>query len=161
MRTRQNRDVAGTGLVVVGVDGSPASIEALTWALRWAVERRATVEVVTAWPAAGAVWVHEVPGHFCEPQAQARQAQESAVRAATAQVPTLPTLRTRLANRSPLDALVEASREADLLVLGVNPERAAPDWTPVGDACAARAGCPVVEVPVELPVEVPEGSASA
>ena len=41
--------------IVVGVDGSPASKEALAWALEEARLRQATVEVVHAWsfPAVG------------------------------------------------------------------------------------------------------------
>jgi len=134
------------GLVVVGVDGSPPSVEALSWAMRLAYERGWTVEVITAWPDADAVWVHEVPGHFCEPRAMARLAQERAVQEASAAVEHLPRLRTELSNDRPVDALVGASRHADLLVMGSYGRPGPGRHAQVRETCAARARCPVVVV---------------
>jgi hypothetical protein len=54
--------------VVVAVSGGRASVRALVWGLRHAAEHDLRVEVVTAWPLHGAVFVREVAGHFCEPR---------------------------------------------------------------------------------------------
>lgn len=142
-------------VIVVGVDGSPPSVHALIWAMLLAVQRDWTVEVVTAWPDADSVWVHEVPGHFCEPRAQARLAQEGAIRSALAVLEVVPNVRTRLPNERPEDALVSASSRADLLVVGSHGHRAAGRRARVGDACASSAHCPVVIVEQDSTEEQP------
>ncbi len=44
-----NNDTTDAGMVIVGVDGSQASKDALRWALRYARQAGATVDAVMAW----------------------------------------------------------------------------------------------------------------
>ena len=111
-----------TGTIVVGVDGSSGSVLALAWALAVAAEDDCVVEVVTAWPHTGPVFVREVPGHHSDARERARSAQAGAVREALAatrvdvrdDVPVT----TVLENDHPEHALALRARHGHLLVLG-------------------------------------------
>lgn len=141
--------------VVVGVDGSSASVEALTWAIEVAAAGGRDVHVVTAWPGSGEMFIHEVPGHFCEPRARAVLAQHEALDAALHRVGRRPsTITLDVVNARPADVLVRTAARGDLLVVG------APRTTTgrrhhdqVGETCSLRAPCPVVVVePLPTPV---------
>ena len=45
----ENGSTTASDRVVVGVDGSPASLDTLEWALRYSSMSHSTVEVVAAW----------------------------------------------------------------------------------------------------------------
>lgn len=110
------------GRIVVGVDTSPGSVPALAWALRRAVADGVDVEVVTVWPPWHAVFIHQVPGHFCDAREVAERAQLRAIELASSHFDTLPAVTRRLENASVVEALLAASVDAALLVLGSRPE---------------------------------------
>jgi len=161
-------DVAVSGVtsrgdvVVVGVDGSPASIDALRWALSLAKVRCWDVEVVTAWPEAGAVLVHQVPGHCCAPRERAVSAQARAMATAVGGGAGGPRVMPLVVNAHPVEALLEHAAGARMLVVGSHgqcPGRARPGTRPsVATTVAHLASCPVVVVGEEAhPAPVPQG----
>jgi len=111
-----------TRTIVVGVDGSAGSVLALGWALAAASQEDCVVEVVTAWPHTGPVFVREVPGHHSNARERARSAQAGAVREALAAMPEhvrdeVPVTAV-LENDRPEHALALRARHGHLLVLG-------------------------------------------
>lgn len=130
------------GRVVVGVDGSADSVAALSWAVTLAARRGWLVEVVAAWPEPSAVFIHEVPGHFCVPRHQAMEAIRSAIEETSSQVDSLPPIVTHVANAHPVEALLERASGASLLVLGVG-SGAAHRRDAVAQTCGLLAECPV------------------
>jgi len=111
---------AARELVIVAVDGSEASIRALVWALRHAVDHGMRVEALTTWPLHGAVFVREVAGHFCEPRWRAREVQAHAVARALAQVEDAPAVELHVVNASLVDALTRARKRAVMVVMGTD-----------------------------------------
>jgi hypothetical protein len=103
---------------VVAVDGSPASVRALVWALRRAAELGVRVEALTTWPLHGPVFIREVAGHFCEPRWRAREVQADAVARALAVVDHAPPYELHVLNADLVDALVRASAHAVHVVVG-------------------------------------------
>ncbi|MEU3571841.1 universal stress protein [Kitasatospora sp. NPDC036755] len=104
-----------TSTVLAGVDGSPQSTAAAHWAAAEAVRRGATLRLAHAWP-----WLTDGVSSFAEsddlPEAVRRTLAEAAedVRALH---PDL-TVETDAVLDAPVDGLVAAAAEADLLVLG-------------------------------------------
>lgn len=135
---------AGSNLVVVGVDGSPHSSEALRWAIHHAEAVNTTVEAVFAWQ----LPMIAVPGAFDREELEQRAKQfvvdiVSAV-SPSPPVPVIPVV----AEGDPAEALVTAAGHADLLVLGTrgrSPLRGLMLGS-VSQTCAAAAPCPVVIV---------------
>ena len=141
-------------VVVVGVDGSEPSTRALAWALEVAATRGWAVEAVTAWPEAGAVLVHDVPGHHSEPRHRAVTTQARSIEAATRAVPRVPELTSVIVNSHPVDALLERSVDARLLVVGSHSPEVAhePRHVPVDETLALLCPCPVVVVRAKEPL---------
>lgn len=108
----------GDRRIVVGVDGSNASVRALVWAMQEAADGGLDVEVLTAWPAHRVPMVREAPGHFNDSRNRAVVAQRRAVSQAESQLGRLPHLTERLENRPPLEALLAASSGSHMLVVG-------------------------------------------
>ena len=104
-------------LVVVGVDGSDASIHALEWAFTQAQLTGAELEVVTAWqwPLSLGMPLPVATGY--DPAADAQRALDGMVGPLAARFPTV-AVRTRPVEGHPAEVLVEASRHAGLLVVG-------------------------------------------
>lgn len=154
-------------VVVVGVDGSQPGTQALIWALREGAMLGWAVEVVTAWPEAGAVLVHEVPGHHSEPRSRAVLAQEQSLAHATARVDPLPALARSVVNAHPVDALIAHAADARLLVVGSHGPGASPDphHASVGDTLTLLCACPVVivrpDASAQTPLEREESSSHA
>lgn len=140
-------------VVVVGVDGSEPSTRALAWALDVAATRGWAVEAVTAWPEAGAVLVHDVPGHHSEPRHRAVTTQARTIEAATRAVATVPELTPVIVNSHPVDALLQRSADARLLVVGSHCREGAPErrHVPVDETLALCSPCPVVVVRAKEP----------
>jgi nucleotide-binding universal stress UspA family protein len=135
--------------VVVGVDGSAPSTRALIWAIRLAASRGWTVEAVTAWPEAGAVLVHDVPGHFSQPRQRACTAQESALADAQRAVGGITEVDTVIVNAHPVVALRERAAGARLLIVGGHEDprpRAHASRPAVGDSLAGLIDCPLVVI---------------
>lgn len=131
--------------IVVGVDGSGPSTNALIWALRTAASRDWTVEAVTAWPEAGAVFVHEVPGHFCQPRQHAYDLQDAALAEALRVVGDEHCVETTIINAPPLEALRKRASSARLVVIGTH---RTPSATHAGvvEELPMLVGCPVVVI---------------
>lgn len=133
--------------VMVGIDGSPTSIRALRWALRYAERTGARIEAVHAWqiPTSYGAPVALLPGENF---------------AATAERALNETVDRELGGRADLEVeriaemgyppkvLVERSKSADLLVVG-SKGRGGFAGTILGSVslhCVAHAACPVVVV---------------
>ncbi len=130
--------------IVVGVDGSAHSAAALRWALGEAGTHSGEVVALFAWQ----VPFLSFPGAFDrEDLEQASKA--FLVKTVGEIVPTPPVpLRTVVAEGDPTQSLVTASKEADLLVLGIRGRSpfAGLLLGSVSQGAAATAACPVVLV---------------
>ena len=141
----------GQQLVVVGVDGSEESVAALAWAARYAAATGARVRAILAWHYPGAVGgppIEKAPDavHH-QTEEQERQTLGAAVSKVYGdQVPA--GVEAILGYGHAAQVLVEASKEADLLVVGSRGHRAFAGMM-VGSVslhCVAGASCPVVVV---------------
>ena len=131
--------------IVVGVEGSPQSIEALRWALdEAAAHPESEVCVVLAWQ----LPFVSNPVAFNRDELQLTY-EEFLVKTVSEVVPVpgFP-LETLVAMGDTVDTLVEAAKGAQLLVLGSRGRSSFAGLTlgSVSQACAARADCPVVVV---------------
>ena len=141
--------------IVVGVDGSPASVAALRWALTEAERMGAEVEAVTAWhsdppPVSGPMLVG-LPYRDAElVKSEQQERLTSAVAQITGTAPGV-VLRQKLVAGWPPRALVGCARGATLLVVG----RQGHSWLgekvlgTVSAYCIRHAECPVVVMPIE------------
>ena len=139
--------------IVVGVDGSHGAHRALEWAMREAAARHAPLAVITVHQVAASGWI-VVPVFLPvdEPTVEhARQAAEEAVAKAAAQLgePQLVPVTIRTVTGFPAPELIEASRDADLLVVGSRGRGgfARLMLGSVSDQVMHHAHCPVVVVP--------------
>jgi nucleotide-binding universal stress UspA family protein len=132
--------------MLVGVDGSAHSGAALRWALKEAEARSGQVTALLAWQ----VPFLSFPGAFDKDELEKR-AKDFLIETVSAIAPTpaVP-LHTFVAEGDPTQALVQASQEADLLVLGIRGRSpfAGLLLGSVSQGAAATAGCPVVLVKV-------------
>ncbi|WP_030935664.1 universal stress protein [Streptomyces sp. NRRL B-24720] len=133
--------------VVVGVDGSPASYEALRWAVRYARLAAATVDAVAAYELPGAVgWsAPAVDVEFDE--AQTRRVMTDEIQKVLLQVGEVP-LEEHLVRGGAAQALIAASAGAKLLVVGSRGRGGFASLLlgSVSQQCAVHASCPVVIV---------------
>jgi nucleotide-binding universal stress UspA family protein len=130
--------------IVVGVDGSEHSNTALRWALKEAECHSGTVTAVLAWQ----VPFLSFPGAFDRDELEkAYKAFLIETVSAVAPKPAVP-LETLVAEGDPTEAMVEASKDADLLVLGIRGRSpfAGLLLGSVSQGAAATAHCPVVLV---------------
>jgi nucleotide-binding universal stress UspA family protein len=136
--------------VIVGVDGSPESTEALAWAARYAAATGAKITAVHAWhyPAAGPVQAGRPPQPITE-QVRATM-QETLDKALTEVFGTAApdNLDTKVAYGHPAMVLVNESEGADLLVVGSRGHGAFHGMLlgSVSIHCVTNATCPVVVV---------------
>jgi nucleotide-binding universal stress UspA family protein len=148
--------------IVVGVDGSPGSLEALRWALAEAGLRGAEVRVVHAWmvPLIDAVpepWAigsptlgpseDQVHEHL---EAAARKVLDASMEEARPADPGVE-IEGELAEGRPAAALLAAAQDADLLVVGSRGRGGFAGLLlgSVSAQCVHHAPCPVVVVPAE------------
>jgi len=130
-------------LIVVGVDGSETSIEALRDAAAYARMLGAKIRTITTWDY---VAYDDVSGVF-DPEREAESAAEYAAHAVFGDnVPEWVTVDT-VFGRAP-EALVRASEKAVLLVVGSRGHNATVRFLlgSTSTYCAARAHCPVLIV---------------
>jgi nucleotide-binding universal stress UspA family protein len=136
---------SGNGHVVVGFDGSPSSLDALSWAARQAELTGTDLEVVTCWEWPTSYgWAVPVPEDF-DPEADIRRTLESALAPLRSERPGLG-IEVQVKRGRPEPVLVEASKGADLLVVG---NRGHGEFVgmvigSVSEHCAAHAHCPVL-----------------
>jgi nucleotide-binding universal stress UspA family protein len=104
--------------VIVGVDGSPQSVRALSWACRRVETCEDTVRAVCAWSlgASGEDWMMQ-PGMSAEGQRRAEQMLREAVERARSDHPAVE-VETAVVEGPPARVLVDMSADADLLVVG-------------------------------------------
>ena len=135
----------GTGRIVVGIDGSPSSLDALAWAARQADLTGSSLEIVMTWEWPSSLgWAVPVPDNF-DPEEDVQKALEKAVAAVHAEHPQV-SIDPRVVNGHPAPILVEASKGADLLVVG---SRGHGEFVgmligSVSEYCATNAHCPVL-----------------
>ena len=135
----------GAGRIVAGIDGSPSSLAALEWAGRQAHLSGAVLEVVTTWEWPSSLgWAMPVPEEF-DPEGDVRQALDAAIERIRAAYPGV-TVEGRLVGGHPSPVLVEASKGAELLVVGSrgHGEFVGMVLGSVSSYCAAHAHCPVL-----------------
>jgi len=138
--------------IVVGIDGSSHSVRALDWALNEAAVKHAPLTVVTVHSVAVSGWSGNpilAPGD-AEDEEKARQAAEELTLKAASQLggaqPASVTVRAVIG--FPVEELVKASGDADVLVVG---SRGAGGFTKlimgsVSDQVMHHAHCPVAVV---------------
>jgi len=141
--------------VVVGVDGSPASLDALRWAQ--GVAGDATVRAVTSWAYPVEMTSMGMEGGYVAPAIPLDVMEENARRIiddACAMVPATGVERTAevVLGMTEAKGLLEAAEAADLLVIGTRPhsklQRA---LGTIAIQCAQHAPCPFVAVPESAP----------
>ncbi len=137
--------------IVVGVDGSAESVEALRWAAGYAAATGGTISAVLSWHypyAAGIVQPGSAPKLLSD---DVRATMQDVLDKAVTDVygtATPPKLHARVADGHPAVVLAAASRTADLLVVG-NRGHGAFTGMMTGSVsmhCVNNAHCPVVVV---------------
>lgn len=140
-----------TGRIVVGVDGSDSSKQALRWAVRQAEATGGVVEAVTAWDFPqfhGALgWLPPSSGDEAALQARARKELDEAVEEAVGSQPPVE-VRSEVRYGTPASVLLNASHGASLLVVG---SRGLGGFAglllgSVAQHCTQHASCPVLVV---------------
>lgn len=141
-------DAPTGGTIVVGIDGSPASSQALRWACFQAEITDGSVLAISVREEAGLL-----PGSEFALRQRGTWRDDDAVRAAlhrdVSMVTTSAPVRELVVTGEPADELLAAAGEADLLVLGTHGHRAL-STVPLGGVaaeCIRRAVCPLVLVP--------------
>lgn len=137
------------GRVVVGVDGSAGSIEALAWAIEEAGLRNATVVAVQAWLPYAAI----SPLESMAPVFQASEGEAIAKRLLSESVEKALGDRNIAVEQHvicdhPVSALLEASKGADLLVVGSRGHGGFLGLVlgSVSSQCVHHATCPIVVI---------------
>jgi nucleotide-binding universal stress UspA family protein len=142
---------SGQELVVVGVDGSAESVAALRWAARYATATGARVRAVLAWHYPGAAGgpptglapeaIHD------QTDAQMHETLDAAIAKAYAGHETAGVEKST-GYGHPAQILIEASKEADLLVVGRHGHGAFTGMLlgSVSIHCVTGAYCPVVVI---------------
>jgi nucleotide-binding universal stress UspA family protein len=131
--------------IVVGIDGSPASIDALAWGARQAELTTAPLEIVATWDWPSTYgWAVPLPSGF-DPSEEAQRVLTEAVEGLRADHPDIE-ITTRVEQGHPAPTLVKASKGASLLVVG---SRGHGEFVgmligSVSEYCATNAHCPVL-----------------
>lgn len=142
------------GRIVVGVDGSAASMAAVRWAVREARLRRASVHLVCARDSDARLRAAYGSSSWVTREDE-RYAAAAAMLAAAAELarPHLPPgrLTTELAHDPPVRALLDRAAGAEILVLGTTrvargSEQPPRSIGPVARDCLRLASCPVVMI---------------
>jgi len=139
--------------VVVGVDDSHSSRLALRWAARQARDLQLPLEVLHAWtvpPPVHADGAHVDEAPFLR---DAEATLKGAIDWLRSSGEDLPEIRPRLIARSSVDALLDASENADLLVVGSRGRGGFVGLLlgSVSQRCVQRASCPIAVVPADWP----------
>ena len=135
--------------IVVGVDGSPHSQAALRWAVELAEARQGELTTVLSWQ----VPFVSIPMAFDRGQLE-QEYKQYLVDVVSSVIPSPPVpLQNVVAEGDPAEALLIASQDADLLVLGTRGRSTFAGMVlgAVSQRCAAAARCPVVLVKAAEP----------
>jgi nucleotide-binding universal stress UspA family protein len=141
--------------IIVGVDGSDHSRLALAWAMREAVQHQAPLTVMTVHsgpvrPATRIFWaVPELPEDSHNLEFARKAVQEYVDKVAKEIGETAPEVTVSVAVGDPAEELVQASRDAEMLVMG---SRGSGGFTrllmgSVSSKVTHHAACPVVIIP--------------
>lgn len=114
-------DITKTGRIVVGVDGSPAALAALRWAVQQAKLTGSSIEAVIVWQTpslemSGYGWAPLTIAECAEFMDSANKTLEAAIAEVT--TPGGPEIRSVVLQGTPAQVLLETSATADLLVVG-------------------------------------------
>ena len=142
-------NISGHSRIIVGVDGSESSVAALRWAVRQARLTGGTVDAVIAWelpvPATGYGWA---PLTRAECQEYVEIATKTLHEAISKVTGLSGSTRVRPVVRSgrPAQVLLDASADADLLVVGSRGHGLFADMLlgSISQHCFRHAKCPVV-----------------
>ena len=139
------------GRIVVGVDGSQASVRALAWAVAEAERRQDDLEAIITWqyPYMGSAGFAPVPLFDPDKLAASAAAQlDQAIEAAIEREDERSRVARRVIEGSPAASLVEAATGADLLVVGSRGHGGLVGTLlgSVSYQCLHHARCPVVVV---------------
>lgn len=145
-------------LVVVGVDGSAQSRRALDWALPYAAQRGATVQAIMT--------VDTKDLDEAERGARWADAEQTLVRMVAESLESSrhrPVVSYELVEGDPVVALVDATRGADLIVLGSHGMSSIsnPVLGSVSLACIRMGSCPVLVIPWGRPDSLSHGELAA
>jgi len=134
-------------LVVVGVDGSASGLRAVRWAAPRASEMEAVLQILVAWLSPTPMIPALVDGHE-DGSARAYEYAQRAEQVASDEAPEL-AIETKVIELPPIQALMDASRNADLLVVGRRGLGGLRGLLlgSVSQHCAEHAHCPVVIIP--------------
>jgi len=138
--------------LVVGVDGSPGARVALDWALDEARRKGARLTILHAYLLEVA-WIDRADiDRWCDAERRAAEAALAAI-VKSLDVPAGVEIETRVVEGNPVNVLIEASRDADLLVVGSRGRGGLVGLLlgSVSQRCVERAECPVVVVPRPSP----------
>lgn len=132
--------------LVVGADGSPASVEALKWALNYASLIKAEVRVVTGFTFPFTIFLAPTYAE-ADYERDAAEALLVTVEHATLDSPEVP-MTTTVLEVKPGRLLAEMSRGAQALVVGAHGQGEFPGMHlgSVANYCVHHAECPVVVV---------------
>ena len=128
--------------IVAGIDGSPSSLAALEWAARQADLTGSALVVVAAWRLPS---IYSETGTSYDPAADMQRVLDNSLPAIHRSHPALE-LTGHVIEGHPGPVLVDASRDADLLVVGSRGHGEFADILlgSVRMHCAAHAHCPVL-----------------
>lgn len=142
--------------IIVGIDGSDSAHKALEWAMREAASHHAPLTVLTVHPEALGAWGLRPISYpqDQEYQERARRAAEESVKETVDQLPAESrpqSVTVRAVSGIVAEELVDASRDADMLVVGSRGLGGFARLTmgSVSTQVAHHALCPVVIVPSE------------
>jgi nucleotide-binding universal stress UspA family protein len=137
-----------SNVIVVGVDGSESSIDALRWAATQARHVGASIEVVAAWEWPTSYgWTPPAWPPNWNPAAEAESALARVVEKVFGTTPDVD-VKIRVQEGHPAPVLLKVAQTADLLVLGSRGHGAFTGMLlgSVSEHCASHAACPVVVV---------------
>ncbi|MET8764888.1 universal stress protein [Lentzea sp. NPDC004782] len=139
-------------VIVVGVDGSAQANAALRWALEESARRSARVEAVLTYfhePVFVPATLMGLNPYGDRPQRHPAEELHANVQSARAALPDAPDVTEVVEVGDAAEHLVEASRHADLLVIGTRGHGRVAGAVLGGVAlkCLQRAECPVVVIP--------------
>jgi nucleotide-binding universal stress UspA family protein len=141
-------------VIVVGVDGSRSGLRAMTWAAQEALRRGSALELVTTWgldqSELGPSQAGAAEAEHLEHAAEALQ--QEAVDAVLAGMDPRPEVARVVTQSSPVDALITASRTADLIVVGTHGRGPVRTFLfgSVAQALLRHSHCPVVVIPPSM-----------
>ena len=145
MAVSEVTSVQNSHRVVVGVDGSPASLQALQWALGYASATNSLVDVVVAWEwPTSLAWSAPFPSDY-DPDMNAQQMLDDLIEHQRAEHPNL-VIDGRVVEGDPATVLESASNGAALLVVAQrgHGELVGLLLGSVSEHCVTHAHCPVL-----------------